>query len=312
LNILVTGCAGYIGAQLIPHLLADGHNVRGIDTEWFGSGHLPESNDSFDFVRGDLRDQGLHKSLWKGLDVVLHLASVSNNALCELNPVFHHENNMIATLACTEHAVKYKVPRFIFASSVAAYGTCEEATEDTVLKPTTLYGYGKSSGEGFLKNRGSDMAWTVVRAATVSGPSAKMRFDTTLNKMTHDAVRHGVIKVNGGSQKRSHVSLQDTCDFYRMLVNKDINGVFNLVECNQTVLESAQMVAEVTGAKVEVGPSTDNRSYTVSGMKVKELGFEMKHGIKAAVHHLAARLKAGYWKNSESDVRLWNMRYDLI
>jgi len=316
MNICIPGGMGYVGSWLVPHLLADGHKVKVIDTGWFGDGDMPD-NDSLDVVPEDIREVDWSYEL-ENQDCVIWLASLSNDLMCQLNPVLEKEINRDEFLEALEAAADVAVPRFVYASSVAAYGSSPEAaTEATPLAPTTLYGAGKAFCEAKIaEHQNSSFAPIIVRSASVCGMSANMRFDITLNRMTHDACRYGRITVNGGQQRRSHVSLQDLAYFYKLLVKADhkkvAGQIFNVVDENQSVLDSANMVAEVTKTKVIVGPATDNRSYTVSGEKAKlVLGFEPKHPIKHAIHFLAARLDAGYWKNSLTDSRLWNMRYDI-
>ena len=309
MNVLVCGGAGYIGSYLVPKLLADGHKVCVVDTCWFGGTHPDNPQCKWD--KKDLRDWNVF-SEWQ--DAVIYLASVSNNAMCELNPVLENSCNRIAFAGFRKSAFLAGVDRFIYASSVAAYGSSDEdATEETPLRPTTLYGAGKAYCESVVKNYPNGI---IVRSASVCGRSSNMRLDTTLNRMTHDAVRHGRIKVEGGMQKRSHVSLSDLCDFYRFLLTAPrenvIGQTFNVVDENQTVENSAMMVAEFTGAEVVQVPRVDNRSYSVSGTKARELGWEPKFGIRPAVLTMATMMKGGYWPDSLTNEKMWRMAYDII
>ena len=296
-KILVTGSSGYIGSWLVPKLLADGHEVVGVDTDWFGSAKV--DNDKFQFIRCDV---GSLLSKAADVDAAIHLAMVSNNAMLEKDYALFTADRLM-TLGFMR-LVK-KVPFVIYASSVAVYGsTTKPATEDVFPKPTTRYGQSKKDGEYEAMNIGA----CIVRSASVVGRSANMRFDITLNKMTHDAARNGVIKVNGGDQKRCHVTLDDLCDFYRLLLAKKPKGeTFNVVAENQSVRDSAEMVAEATGAGIEYGPATDKRSYTASGAKAERfLGWKPKGSIKDEVFIMATMLKGGYWKDSAAP-RYWRM-----
>jgi nucleoside-diphosphate-sugar epimerase len=150
------------------------------------------------------------------------------------------------------------VGRIIYASSVAAYGSSDkDATEATPLAPTTPYAEAKRDAENWLRMHGKGIT-CITRSASVCGYSGRMRFDTTVNKMTHDAIRYGSIKVNGGSQKRSHIHIQDLAQAYRILVTAPADvvagQVFNLVGENQTVLETAQTVANETARRSKSAP----------------------------------------------------------
>ena len=112
-----------------------------------------------------------------------------------------------------------------------------------------------------------------------------MRYDLMVNRMVRDASRTGKITVNGGEQLRSHVHINDLCRFYAWLLeNPQPRQTFNVVCENQKVIDTATLVAKTIGkTEIEVKPYTDNRSYTVSGEKLKKAGFEFKHSIEEAI-----------------------------
>jgi nucleoside-diphosphate-sugar epimerase len=131
-------------------------------------------------------------------------------------------------------------------------------------------------------------------------------------------VRKGVIHVNGGQQKRSHIHMHDACRAYRRLLDvprETIAGqVFNFVAENQTVMQTAQTVAEEIGAvAIYNGPATDNRSYTVNGSKAREqLDFEPKKTVRDAVRDLKARFDEGMWKDSMTNQYYMNLADGLV
>ena len=77
-NILITGGAGYLGSKLVPQLLKDGYKIKVLDLLIYGRDVLP-LNENLEVIKGDIRDQKLFESSLDGVDVVIHLACISND-----------------------------------------------------------------------------------------------------------------------------------------------------------------------------------------------------------------------------------------
>ena len=304
-RILIPGGCGYVGAVLAPHLLAEGHIVTVFDSMLFGDGGLPQENDHLTTIKGDIRDAEAFEKACEGQEAVIYLAGVTNNDLCG-NPAAVGIN-ATAFPICISGAKRAGVKRFVLASSVAAYGSSRgDATENEILIPTTKYAQAKHFCETWANlMKSKDFCVTITRSASVCGVSSRMRFDTTVNKMVHDACKTGVITVYGGEQKRSHISIQDICRAYKQLMilpPEVIAGeTFNYVAENLTVKELAMMVAEVTGAKCLFKERSDDRSYSVSGEKARRiLGFEPKQTIREVVEYMTTLFQGGYWKDTSA------------
>ena len=272
MKILVMGGSGYVGSILIP-LLRKKNTVRNFDVQ-----HLvkfmfnPERADDF----------------LKSKDIIIYLASMSNNDACEKYPAVaklaNQDNFVVIMKAAKNEGVKH----VIYASSVAAYGSGENFIEDDPLNPTTIYGQGKKFCEEYLETQ--DVPYTIVRAATVCGWSPKMRWDTTVNKMVHDGLK-GTITLNGGEQKRCHVNIKDLCDFYELILDKPQNETYNVVGLNQQLNHTAYTVAALTHSRIIVKERTDDRSYTISGQKAwRVLGWLPLHSIGDAVADIFAHV----------------------
>lgn len=305
MRVLVAGGCGYIGAQLTPWLLAAGHQVTVYDTMFFGDGH-PADNGNLTITRGDTNDAVGFVKACIGQEAVIHLASISNDAMAYRNRPRVLANNLAGFAQNVATAKAAGVKRFVYASSVAAYGSSpKDATEETPLRPETTYGRTKAACEAILKSYEEEgFACTVVRSASVCGPSMNMRFDITANKLIRDAILTGTMKVNGGDQKRCHVHIHDLCQFYVMLLDRPVERVggqaYNVVSENMTVMDTAMLVARTVKEKptVHIGPSTDHRSYTVSGEKAKHIGFVPLKRIETAILDIQARFDIGQWKDA--------------
>ena len=260
MKVLIVGSEGYLGSVLTLRL-REKHKVTGYDML-----HLQ-----------DVRDKPLIESFCKGKDALIYLASISNNDLCEAKPEFAKSINEDAFPGVIRAAREAGVKRFIYASSVAAYGDSDRVlTESDPLYPTTPYGRGKAYCEDYLKTHPSEMPFIITRSASVCGHSPYMRWDLTVNKMVHDALKTRVITVNGGEQFRCHIHIQDLCEFYALLLTAPIELIqgqaFNVVHKNEAVKETAETVKSmIEGTKIITGPATDERSYQVSGTKANRV-----------------------------------------
>src|SRR3990167_9370333 len=95
-KVLVTGGAGYVGAVLVPKLLAEGYTVTVLDLYLYGEDVLDsvKGHPNLEHVKGDIRDQTLLERVIPGCDAVIHLACISNDPSFELNPELGRSINL--------------------------------------------------------------------------------------------------------------------------------------------------------------------------------------------------------------------------
>lgn len=318
-TVLVTGGAGYVGAVLVPQLLAAGYAVRVIDLYLYGDHVLDEvrGHPALTEIRGDIRDRTLLDESMPGCDAVIHLACISNDPSYELNPALGKSINYDAFLGLVDSAKAAGVKRFIYASSSSVYGIkdTDNVTEDLPLAPLTDYSKYKALCEDYLEEaRAPGFTTLVLRPATVCGWSPRLRLDLTVNILTNHAVNNRLIKVFGGEQKRPNIHIQDMVDIYLLALAAPadaIDGrVFNAGYQNHRVRELAEMVRNVVGdVPIEVTPSNDQRSYHISSERItREFGFVPRYTIEDAVKDLVAAFEAGKIPNPMDDARYYNIR----
>ena len=319
-QVLVTGGAGYVGAVLVPKLLAAGYRVRVLDLFIYGEHVLDavSGDPKLEQVRGDIRDRALLQRVIPGCDAVIHLACISNDPSFELDPEMGKSINYDAFFDLVDVSKDCGVHRFIYASSSSVYGVREEenVTEDLALLPLTDYSKYKAMCEEVLLNkREHGFVPLILRPATVCGYSPRLRLDLSVNILTNHAVNNRKITVFGGAQKRPNIHIEDVTDLYvRSLEWPDeaIDGkIFNAGYENQSIMQIAQTVRSSVGEEVDIAtvPTDDHRSYHISSEKIKrELGFVARQGIEGAVNDLVAAFAAGKVPDPMSDIRYYNIR----
>src|SRR5690242_17907523 len=181
-RVVVTGAAGFIGSHLCDRLLADGHEVVGIDSfsDYYERSRKKEnleaarSNDRFTLVELDLVDGDVARAL-RGAVVVFHLAGQPG-----VRPSWgdhfdrYVQDNVVATQRLLEALRHVEVERLVFASSSSVYGDAEmfPTKESALPRPVSPYGMTKLAAEhlAFVYMRNFGIPATSLRYFTVYGP----------------------------------------------------------------------------------------------------------------------------------------------
>jgi len=323
-HVLVTGGAGYVGSLLCPQLLDLGYKVTAYDICYFGDDFLPKSNPNFRLIKGDIRDTAKLAEAFKGVDIVISLACISNDASFELDENLSTSVNLDAFEPMVKAAKAAGVKRFIYASSSSVYGVSDkpDVTEDHPLVPLTLYNKYKGMCEPLLfKHQSDDFVCVTIRPATLCGYAPRQRLDLSVNILTNHAVNNGKITVFGGTQMRPNLHVQDMCDLYKMLLEIDSAKIagktFNCGFQNMSIMDIALVVKKVVEKEFpEKGdislvttPTDDIRSYHINSDKIqRELGFKPKYTIEDAARDLCQAFKRGDLADSMTDDRYYNVK----
>jgi nucleoside-diphosphate-sugar epimerase len=323
-KVFVTGGAGYVGSVLVPKLLDDGYAVTVFDKPYFRKDHLPLDNPRLSTIDGDIRDIEAVSSALNGIEAVLHLACISNDASFELDEKLSTTINLDAFEPIVVAAKTAGVRRFVYCSSSSVYGVSDapDVTEEHPLVPLTLYNKYKGMCEPRLfRHMSGDFTCVAIRPATVCGYGPRCRLDLSVNILTNHAVNNGKITVFGGNQKRPNLHIQDMCAVYRLMLEapaEKIQGeTFNAGYQNYTIMEIAQFVKKVVEEEFpEKGPidivvtdSDDNRSYHINSDKIfRVLGFKPTHSVEDAVRSLCAAFRGGKLPRSFDNDWYFNVR----
>lgn len=154
---LVTGCAGFIGSNILERLLIGGQRVVGLDN--FSTGHKANLVDlehgvrdqwsNFKMIEGDIRDLETCKEACEGVDYVLHQAALGSVPRSLADPIATHESNATGFVNMCVAARDAKVRRFVYAASSSTYGDhpALPKVEDTIGNPLSPYAVTKYLNE---------------------------------------------------------------------------------------------------------------------------------------------------------------------
>lgn len=171
-RFLITGGAGFMGINLVRHLLAQGHAVRSYDIAPFS---YPES-DRVSVLQGDIRDTALHDRAFDGVDVVVHCAA----ALPLADPAEIKSTNVDGTRLMLQAARDRGIARFIHVSSTAVYGIPDHhpLVEDDQMVGVGPYGESKVAAEAVCAEyRAAGMILPVLRPKSFVGPERLGAFE---------------------------------------------------------------------------------------------------------------------------------------
>jgi len=285
MKILITGGGGYLGSILTRKLLEKNYEVRVLDPMWYGKESLQEcfDNSNFELVQEDMRNLISTVKSMKGVDGVIHLASLVGMPVSNIEPRTSEEINYLATKNIAELCQLHEIQTYIFASTCSVYGAQPNKliTEKSPTAPLDFYARQKWLSEraiGWL-NR----APTILRFGTLFGMSHRIRFDLVINLFIAQALTDGKITVHGGEQFRPFLHVQDAADCLVFALENDLTGVYNVVSENLTILDAAKRIQSLSGCEVIISKDiTDERNYKVSSKKINSTGFLAKRKIEDA------------------------------
>ena len=156
------------------------------------------------------------------------------------------------------------------------------------LIPISTYNKTKMVAERVIMSYSKNLKVHCIRPATVCGYSPRMRLDISVNLLTMQALKKGVITVFGGNQTRPNINIKDMINVYLHFIDKTNieSGCYNAGLENMKILQVAEIIKEKTGAKIKIEPSNDPRSYRQNYDKLISTVYKFKYNVNDAIEEI--------------------------
>ena len=307
-KILITGGCGYVGSMLTEMALRENYLITVLDTQWFGK--TLKKNKYLKILKMNL--DNIEKINLNNFYAIIHLANIANDPAAELDSKLTWEVNALYTDKLIKHAIKYKVKKFIYASSGSVYGLKKEkkVTENLSLVPISDYNKSKMIAERVLMSYEKKIQIFCIRPATVCGYSKNMRLDVSVNMFVHQAIKKKIITIFGGNQIRPNIHIIDLCRVFLFFLTKNQKpGFYNAGFENLKIIEVAKKIKNHLKCKIKIIKQTnDSRSYRQDSTKLLRLVFRPKFNVDYAIKELVHNFKLKKIKVSNNFFRVKFMK----
>ena len=271
-NVLVTGGNGFIGSHVVESLIKKKYKVTVFDLK------KPKRKD-IKFIKGSILNKPLVNLALKKIDIVFHLAAMSDINKVKNIPTETIETNILGTTNLLEASKKQKIKRFIFASSIYSYGYSGN-----------LYTTSKIASELIVKNYNLlfGLNYTIFRYSTAYGPGN--RSVDAISIFVKKCMKNQDITIFGdGLQKRNYIYVKDLAQGSMIgLQKKTKNKVITLASSkNIKITELAKIILKLTNSKSKIKFNKKNKriddftsSHNYNKIKNNLFGWRPKYNLK--------------------------------
>ncbi|HTX59254.1 MAG TPA: NAD-dependent epimerase/dehydratase family protein [Verrucomicrobiae bacterium] len=255
-RIGITGVAGFIGSNLADRLLAEGYEVAGYDNLAYGV--REQVPDGVAFHRVDVRGREIYE-LFRGVDVLFHLAAKNCIADCQEDPLETSDVNVTGTVNVFEAARRAGVGKIVYAESSALYeGSTVLPTPESEVAPQSFYAVSKLAGMAFAQayRRFFGLRTTALRYFCVYGPRQDYRrtIPPVMSAFIIKLLRGERPTIYGsGEKRRDFVYVDDVNDFHLQCIGDERTdgGVYNLGSgVNYGIREIYDEIAALLGSSI--------------------------------------------------------------
>ncbi len=294
-SVLVTGGAGYLGSVLVPALLAEGFRVHVLDNFMYRQNSLAQccANELFSVTDGDTRQEDVVRPLIAKADIIIPLAALVGAPICKKDLIGASSTNLHAIRQIVQLASEDQ--QILMPVTNSGYGVGEKdkyCTEDSALRPLTLYGRDKVAAEQIVLGRKNSISF---RLATVFGMAPRMRIDLLVNDFVYRAVNDRFIVLFEAHFRRNFIHVVDVARVFLHGIRQfeSMRGLpynVGLDEANfskwELCEEIRKHVSDFIFLEAPVGEDPDKRDYVVSNARVAATGYKPAHSLDNGIIEL--------------------------
>ncbi len=293
MKILVTGACGHIGSYFLENV----HKIKkvkktilvdNLESNRFTSLFNNLKKNNLNFYKRDLNDRKSLNDI-KNIDVVIHLASMTNAAKSFGKEKEMFTNNLNCLDTVIDFCLKNK-SKLIHLSSTSVYGKqtniVDENCEERFLLPQSPYAKIKLIEEKKLLKLKNKISYNTFRFGTIAGVSKGIRFHTAVNSFCINAAMNEKINVykNAIDQYRPYLSVRDAFKVFKFCIEKNFfnNDIFNALSGNFTVrqiLNKIKKYKKKINIKYVDTPLLNQLSYHVDQSKIQKYGLKLNADI---------------------------------
>jgi UDP-glucose 4-epimerase len=297
---IVTGGAGFIGSHVVDALLEQGFAVVALDD--LSGGFRDNTNSRAEFVEGSILNHELIHYLFSyhKFDYVFHLAAYAAEGLSHFIKRYNYINNIIGSVNLINAAINFDVKCFVFASSIAVYGTNQTPMrEELVPNPEDSYGIAKLAVEQELQcsHRMFGLNYIIFRPHNVYGERQNLgdRYRNVIGIFMNQIMQGKRLTIFGdGEQTRAFSYIGDVAPViaHSVLVPSGYNQIFNIgadtVYSINALAEKVCEVMGVTGKIRHVEPRAEVVHAHASHEKAKQLlNYQARVGLSEGLTRMA-------------------------
>ena len=306
--MLITGPLGHIGSELLNTLnkfknlkklyLIDSARSNNLNVLF----KLKSKNTKIKFIYGNLLEKKILNQIKDKIDIVIHLASISNAEESFKIKKLIYINNFEIFKNIVQFCIKKK-SKLIHLSSTSVYGKQQFLVDENCksLRPQSPYANIKLMEERYLNKNKKKISFITLRLGTIAGISKGMRFHTAVNKFCLNTILKVEIPIwnNAIDQFRPYLSLSDAIKVIHFIVAKNIfnQQTYNILTGNYTVRQILKIIKN-NNFKIKIksvkSPILNQNSYKVSRDKFKKFKVKFSKNLNNDIKNTLNLLKGIY------------------